>query len=154
MILLPSLLHNIGVVAVGFAVAYLGARLDRLIGIARFHVVIAAAGGWLLIAAGFLLRVWATCCFYENRMQVISLVPQGALVTSGPYRYSRNPLYLGGNVLIFFGAALVLGSTMGLVITALHLPLVDLFIRREERQLARTFGDAWTRYSQSVRRWL
>jgi protein-S-isoprenylcysteine O-methyltransferase Ste14 len=154
MILFKSALHNIGVAAVGFAVAYLGTRLDRWLGIARFHVAIAIAAGWLLIAAGFLLRTWATWCFYQNRMKVISLVPQGMLVTAGPYRYSRNPLYLGGNVFIFFGAALVLGSPMALAITALHLPLVDLFIRREEKQLERTFGDEWVRYRQSVRRWL
>jgi len=154
MILLRSVAHNIGVAAVGFAVAYLGAQLDWLLGIARFHGAIAVAAGWLLVAAGFLLRAWATSCFYQHHMMVISLVPQGTLVTSGPYRYSRNPLYLGGNVFIFFGAGLVLGSPMALVITALHLPLVDLFIRREEKQLEFAFGDEWLRYKQSVRRWL
>jgi protein-S-isoprenylcysteine O-methyltransferase Ste14 len=153
-ILLRSVLHNAGVVAVGFAVGFVGSRLDLLLGIARFHSIIATAAGWLLVVAGFLLRAWATYAFYQHRMRVISLVPQGALLTSGPYRYSRNPLYLGGNVFVFFGAALVLGSTMALVITALHLPLVDLFIRREEKQLERSFGEAWIRYRQSVRRWL
>jgi Phospholipid methyltransferase len=56
------------------------------------------------IAIGFLLRVWATFHFYEQHMKVISLVPQKKLITSGPYRFSRNPLYLGGNVFIFFAA--------------------------------------------------
>ena len=68
-------------------------------------------------------------------MKVISLEPQKTLITSGPYRFSRNPLYLGGNVFIFFGAALLLGSPSALLITAIHLPFVDLFIRREEKQL-------------------
>jgi len=154
MILLRSALHNAGVLAVGFAIAYLGAWLDRLLGIARFHATLAIAVGWLLVAAGFLLRMWATWWLYRNQMSVISLAPQGTLVTTGPYRYSRNPLYLGGNVFIFFGAALVLGSPMALAITALHLPLVDLFIRREEKQLERSFGGEWLHYRQSVRRWL
>jgi protein-S-isoprenylcysteine O-methyltransferase Ste14 len=57
----------------------------------------------LLLALGFLLRVWATVYFYRHSMRVISLEPQTALITSGPYRFSRNPLYLGGNVFIFFG---------------------------------------------------
>jgi protein-S-isoprenylcysteine O-methyltransferase Ste14 len=87
-------------------------------------------------------------------MKVISLVPQQALVTSGPFRFSRNPLYLGGNVFIFFGAALLLGSPTALVFTAIHLPLVDLFIRREEKQLEQTFGEAWVRYKHQVRRWI
>jgi protein-S-isoprenylcysteine O-methyltransferase Ste14 len=77
---------------------------------------------------------------------VISLKPQQALITTGPYSYSRNPLYLGGNVFIFFGAALVLGSPAALIITALHLPLVNVCIRREERQLGTQFGEAWLHY--------
>lgn len=87
-------------------------------------------------------------------MKVISLEPQATLLTTGPYRFSRNPLYLGGNVGIFFGAALVLGSTVALIATAMHLPLVDMFIRREERQLGAQFGEAWVRYRNRVRRWI
>jgi protein-S-isoprenylcysteine O-methyltransferase Ste14 len=110
--------------------------------------------GALLLATGFSLRVWAALCFYQHRMKVISLEPQQALITSGPYRFSRNPLYLGGNVFIFFGASLVLGSPAALVITAAHLPLVDWFIRREERQLEARFGQAWMDYKNRVRRWI
>jgi protein-S-isoprenylcysteine O-methyltransferase Ste14 len=87
-------------------------------------------------------------------MRVISLKPQGALITSGPYRFSRNPLYLGGNVFIFLGAALFMGSPTALIATALHLPLMDRFIRREEEQLKQQFGDAWQIYKQRVRRWI
>src|SRR5580704_4721223 len=92
--LLKSILHNIGVVAVGLGIAFLGTKIDLLLGIGGFNSPVAAAVGWLLIAIGFLIRVWATFYFYMNRMKVISLVPQQALVTSGPFRFSRNPLYL------------------------------------------------------------
>jgi protein-S-isoprenylcysteine O-methyltransferase Ste14 len=152
--LLKSLLHNIGVVLVGFGVALLGRRIDSLVGLGGFGSGFATAAGALLVAAGFFLRVWATFYFYQQRMRVISLEPQQALITSGPYRFSRNPLYLGGNVFIFFGASLVLGSPAALVVTALHLPLVDLFIRREERQLEKQFGQAWRDYKNRVRRWI
>lgn len=152
--LVKSLLHNIGVMAVGFGVAFLGVALDSLFGFTSFKSLIAAAAAWLLLAAGFLLRVWATYLFYERRMKVISLLPQNSLITTGPYRFSRNPLYLGGNVFIFFGAALFLGSPAGLMITALHLPLADRLIRREEKQLEREFGEEWIRYKNQVRRWI
>lgn len=152
--LLNSVLHNIGVVIVGFVVAFVGTRIDALLGLRGFASIAAAALGAVLLAAGFLLRVWATFHFYEHRMNVIVLAPQSALLTTGPYAFSRNPLYLGGNVFIFFGAALVLGSPAALVITALHLPLIDLMIRREERQLQAQFGEAWLRYAQRVRRWI
>lgn len=152
--LLKSVLHNIGVVAVGLALAYLGTKIDSLFGIANFRSTIAAAAGSLLMAIGFFIRVWAAFHFYENQMKVISLVPQRTLVTSGPFRFSRNPLYLGGNVFIFFGAALLLGSPIALLFTAIHLPLMDLFIRREEKQLEQAFGEEWVRYKSQVRRWI
>ena len=152
--LFKSILHNIGVAIVGLGVAFLGTRVDSLFGISDFHSILAAAAGWLLLVIGFLVRVWATFYFYENRMKVISLAPQATLITSGPYRFSRNPLYLGGNVFIFFGAALLLGSPTALFFTASHLPLMDLFIRREERQLEKDFGEEWLRYEKRVRRWI
>lgn len=152
--LFKSILHNIGVVLVGLGIAWIGTRLDSLLRISEFHSLITTAAAWLLLIIGFLLRVWATFYFYERQMKVISLTPQKTLITSGPYRFSRNPLYLGGNVFIFFGAALLLGSPTALIITAVHLPLVDLFIRREEKQLERDFGEQWLRYKQQVRRWL
>ena len=136
--LLKSILHNIGVLLVGFALAWLGTIVDSHLGISTFS----------------LLRVWATVHFYSHSMRVISLKPQGTLITSGPYRFSRNPLYLGGNVFIFFGAALFLGSPTALIATALHLPLMDRFIRREEAQLQRQFGDDWQNYKELVPRWV
>ncbi|MBV8120297.1 MAG: isoprenylcysteine carboxylmethyltransferase family protein [Alphaproteobacteria bacterium] len=152
--MIKSVLHNIGVLIVGLALAILGTIVDLLLGIREFKSLPAAIAGFLLLALGFLLRVWATYYFYQKQMKVISLSPQRALITSGPYRFSRNPLYLGGNAFIFLGAALLLGSPTALLITLIHLPLVDLFVRREEKQLARDFGDEWRHYRQQVRRWL
>ena len=151
--LFKSALRNIGVVLVGLGIASIGAYLDSLLGVRSFHSVIAIVAAVPLLLAGFLLRVWATLLFYERGMKVISLKPQKALITSGPYRFSRNPLYLG-SVFIFFGAALLMGSPSAVVITALHLPLVALGVRREERQLEKDFGEDWARYKNQVRRWV
>jgi protein-S-isoprenylcysteine O-methyltransferase Ste14 len=152
--LLKSTLHNVGVLIVGLGIALGCTKIDSRLGISRFHSIAAVVGGWLLLVMGFLLRLWATFYFYESHMKVISLRPQQTLVIRGPYRISRNPLYLGGNVFIFFGAAFVLGSPTALVLTAIHLPLMDLFIRREERQLEKNFGEEWRQYRQRVRRWI
>ncbi len=149
-----SVLHNIGVTIVSFAVAFVGAWLDSLFGIPRFDSFPAMIAGWLLLGIGFVLRVWATDSFYKHHMRVISLEPQSTLVTSGPFRISRNPLYLGGNVFMFLGTSLILGSPIALVFTLLHLPLVDLFIRREEAQLEQRFGQEWLEYKKHVRRWI
>jgi protein-S-isoprenylcysteine O-methyltransferase Ste14 len=152
--LLKSILHNIGVVIVGLALAYLGTVVDSLLGAPAFSFPPVKVAGLLLLALGFLVRVWATVYFYARKMRVISFVPQTRLITSGPYRFSRNPLYLGGNVFIFFGAALFLGSPTALFATAVHLPLMGRFIRREEEQLERQFGEEWRSYKKRVRRWL
>ena len=131
--LLKSVLHNLFVVAVGFAFALLGASVDKIFGFPRFHSTATLIIGLTLLTAGFLLRVWAAYHFYEHGMNVIVLSAQSHLITTGPYRFSRNPLYLGGNVFIFLGASLILGTPGGLMLTVLHLPLVNFMIRREEQ---------------------
>ncbi len=87
-------------------------------------------------------------------MKVISLKPQKKLLTKGPYSFSRNPLYLGGNIFIFYGASFVLGSPFALVITTLGIFLTDHMIKREEGQLEKKFGKEWTSYAKKVRRWI
>lgn len=109
----------------------------------------------LLLLGGFLLRVWATYQFYGQRMRVISLKPQKKLITSGAFSISRNPLYLGGNVFIFFGAALLQGSPMAIVLTVLNIFVLNFWmIPREERQLEKNFGQQWKQYKKNVRRWI
>jgi protein-S-isoprenylcysteine O-methyltransferase Ste14 len=152
--LLKSILHNIGVVAVGFLFALIGVGTDRRLGIASFQSPFTLVLGLALLGAGFLLRVWATYFFYCRQMNVIVLSAQTYLITDGPYRFSRNPLYLGGNVFIFLGASLVLGTLGGIVLTVIHWPLMGLMVRREERQLEAAFGDQWRQYKERVRRWI
>jgi protein-S-isoprenylcysteine O-methyltransferase Ste14 len=125
-----------------------------LVGIDEFRSTAAMVVGSIFVLVGFSIRFWATYYFYKNQMRVIATAPQQTLFTAGPYHYSRNPLYLGGNVFIFFGASAVLGSPMAILITAVHLSFVDRFIRREERQLEQRFGEDWVRYKRSVRRWI
>ena len=149
-----SILHNIGVVIVGFVFAFVGVGLDLLFKIQNFRSLVPIIVGCLLIIIGFALRVWATFYFYERNMKVIVLIPQKSLITSGPYRFSRNPLYLGGNVFIFLGAVLCLGSPSGIFLTVINIIVVDIMIRREEKQLEHNFGEEWVRYKNQVRRWL
>jgi protein-S-isoprenylcysteine O-methyltransferase Ste14 len=70
-------------------------------------------------------------------MKVIVLHAQQSLITDGPYRFSRHPLYLGGNVLMFLGATLLLGTPSGVVLTIAHWLLMDWMMRREEATRAK-----------------
>ena len=132
----------------------LGTSVDKVFGFPRFHSTATLGIGGTLLIAGFPLRVWAAYHFDKHRMNVIVLSAQSHLITGGPYRFSRNPLYLGGNVFIFFGSSSMLGTPGGLMLTVLHLPLVNFMIRREERQLELSFGDVWRQYAQRTRRWI
>ena len=152
--LLKSILHNVGVSAVSAVVALLGVAIDHLLRITRSKYTLVRIVGGVSFLIGFVLRVWAAFHFYKRQMKVVALSPQTHLVNTGPFRYSRNPLYLGGNVFMFLGASLWFGTLSGIFITVLHLPLVHLMIRREERQLEQTFGDEWRHYRQHVRRWI
>ena len=151
---LKSLLHNIGVILVGFAFAFVGTFLDTVFHLPDFQSSPLFILGWLLVAIGFAIRVWTTFHFYKHQMKVISLKPQKMLLTTGPYRFSRNPLYLGGNVFIFFGTDFILGSPGAIILTIIDIFFTDLMIRREEKQLEKAFGNQWRKYKKQVRRWI
>jgi protein-S-isoprenylcysteine O-methyltransferase Ste14 len=77
-----------------------------------------------------------------------------ALVTTGPYRFSRNPGYLG-MALVFAGISLMSGALWSLAALVPTLALVEFgVIRREERYLERTFGAEYREYKARTRRWL
>jgi protein-S-isoprenylcysteine O-methyltransferase Ste14 len=111
-IFLKSLLHNVGAFIVSLVVAGLGLVLGAFFNIHSFLSLYSIVAGLPLLVVGFWLRMWASICFYERGLKIISTTPQNTLITAGPYRFTRNPLYLGGNVFMVFGSSLLLGSTV------------------------------------------
>jgi protein-S-isoprenylcysteine O-methyltransferase Ste14 len=110
--------------------------------------------GGLLAAAGVSLIAWAVVALRAAGTDPRPERPTTALVTEGPYRHTRNPIYLG-MVSIYAGLVLVVGTPW----PALFLPTVLAVVRqgviaREERYLSGRFGDAFTGYMARVRRWL
>ena len=76
------------------------------------------------------------------------------LVTSGVYRYTRNPMYLGMACLLL-AWAVYLQNPLALLGVPLFMAYITQFqIKPEERMLVKLFGDAFIRYRQQVRRWL
>lgn len=108
----------------------------------------------MLAVAGSILF---SLCFERFRRagtNVPSWQPSTALVTGGPYRFSRNPIYLA-QTLIYLGLACGYGSAWPLaLLPAVLIVMHHGVIRREERYLAARFGAAYRAYSASVRRWL
>jgi len=99
------------------------------------------------------LAVTANVTFRRKGTPVNPYAPTTALATSGPYKFTRNPMYLG-LVLMTVGFALVMNS-MWLVLMAVPVLLIlrNLVIVHEERYLEEKFGDAYRDYSKRVRRW-
>jgi protein-S-isoprenylcysteine O-methyltransferase Ste14 len=109
-----------------------------------------------LAAAGLVLALVATLEFRRARTTINPLNPSAAsaLVVSGVYRYSRNPIYLG-DMLILLGWAVFLANAVALLLAPLFVLYIDRFqIVPEERALERLFGDAYADYKVKVRRWL
>jgi protein-S-isoprenylcysteine O-methyltransferase Ste14 len=110
--------------------------------------------GWLLIALGLGLNVWALNTFQRAHTTVIPRRPATRVVTTGPYRFSRNPMYIGF-ALVYLGLAFWLD--WGWLIMTLPLVLIVLYvlvIRREERYLGAAFSEEYGAYRRRVRRWL
>jgi protein-S-isoprenylcysteine O-methyltransferase Ste14 len=113
------------------------------------------AAGIVLLGVGTSLLLWCVREFYvAGRGTLAPWTPPRHLVVSGLYRYSRNPMYVGV-ALVLLGWALTCHSRplaiyAAGVITAFHLRIV----LGEEPWLARTHGEAWTRYRARVPRWI
>lgn len=109
--------------------------------------------GTLLLLSGMSLSLVALRWFRHRRTTSDPFGNPRALVTSGPYRFSRNPMYVG-ILLMCSGVAALLGTaTPWLMAPALAAALDVYFIRPEEKQLELKFGEAYRRYQTQVRRW-
>lgn len=114
---------------------------------------------WGFIGVGLMLMAcipgpWAVIEMLRARTGIEPHQPATQLVTGGPFRFTRNPIYLT-MALFVFGFGLVIGTLW--VFPALSLALLVLHhgvIFREERYLTRKFGDMYRQYRARVRRWL
>jgi protein-S-isoprenylcysteine O-methyltransferase Ste14 len=111
------------------------------------------SGGIVLIVAGIWLNIWADNLFKQRNTAVEPFRESSALVLEGPYRVSRHPMYLGMTA-VLIGLAILLGSLTAFLVPVLFLFVMEVgFIRHEERDMERTFGEEYIRYRRRVRRW-
>lgn len=113
--------------------------------------------GWIGVAvfvSGLALLVWAAATITRAGSNVPTNQPTTAIVEAGPYRFSRNPIYLAMFVGLI-GLAIAF-DTVWLLIMLLPFALVirDGVVAREEAYLERKFGDPYRGYRSRVRRWL
>src|SRR5499433_3085049 len=141
---------------VAWAVAVLaGLSLNWLMPLPFVPAAIPA--GWLgavVFALALALFAWAIATLTRAGSNVPTNLPTTTIVDTGPYRFTRNPIYLG-MVLGLIGLAIVLNSLWPLL-TLVPFALVIRYgvVAREEAYLERKFDDVYRHYRARVRRWL
>jgi len=113
-----------------------------------------ALGGALIAGAVLVLGLWSVLLFRSSGQNENPWRPTPAIVERGPYRITRNPMYLQ-MVLVCAGTGLALANAWILLLTPLCAWLLErLAIRPEEAYLEAKFGPAYLAYKSRVRRWL
>ena len=111
-------------------------------------------GGFVAVAAVLGLGLHAVVLFRRSGQRELPWKPTPSIVESGPYRVTRNPMYLQ-MVLTCVGVATVLSNVWILILSPIcALVLQQLAILPEEAYLERKFGDEYLAYKRRVRRWL
>lgn len=109
--------------------------------------------GVLISAAGFVIRYSGLRRIFNTNKGFQPWHTPEHLITDGVYKTSRNPAYLGA-VLMWFGVFLVdINLLMGVVVI-IAFALFNLMAGREEKVLAKKFGETYTVYKSKTRRWL
>jgi protein-S-isoprenylcysteine O-methyltransferase Ste14 len=114
----------------------------------------ALAAGGALALVGLALFILSVREFSRAGTSVVPGEPSTVLLNSGPYRYTRNPIYISF-VIFYFGLAIMLTSAwMLLLLIPVLIVLQRGVIEREEAYLQSKFGDAYRKYQARVPRWL
>lgn len=131
-----------------------GAGLDWLIPLPLLAPGAGQAPGVVLILAGLALALWCVLLFRRAGTAVEPYKPSTAIVSSGPYRFSRNPIYVALTA-VSVGIGLWANSAwmLGLLLPTLVIMRIAV-IGPEERYLEAKFGAAYLDYKARVRRWL
>ena len=109
--------------------------------------------GLVIVLTGLGMNFWAVNLLKKEKTTTEYKDLPVKLVTSGPFTVSRNPIYLGG-VIILLGFAWWLGSVISFVFPILLFVILNWFyIPNEEKRLQMIFGERYLKYKQSARRW-
>jgi protein-S-isoprenylcysteine O-methyltransferase Ste14 len=141
---------------IGFVLLYLPGRFLAWSGIVRPAVIgPPQVAGMIMVTIGTAIALWCVFTFvFIGKGTPAPFDPPRKLVIRGPYRFVRNPMYIGAEMTLA-GAALYYESLSIFIYACLFLLITHLFVvLYEEPTLRRTFGDEYEAYFRRVRRWL
>ena len=153
---MPVLDHKIPPPLVALSCAGLAWLLTRTTPDATFDWPLRTWATAGLVAIGLLLDVWGLLAFRRAGTTLNPLVPErsSAVVRDGPYRFTRNPMYLG-MACVLLGVCAWLANPFTLLAVLAFVAYISRFqILPEERVLLAKFGAPYADYLRTVRRWL
>jgi protein-S-isoprenylcysteine O-methyltransferase Ste14 len=139
---------------IGFLAGWVLDRYWHALPLSRFAGSALEPFGFAALALGVVLAGWGMMTFRRAKTAINPHRSASQLVTHGPYRFTRNPMYTGLTIAYLGGAALLDSAWPVIVLPAVILILVETVISREEMYLRDAFGAEYTGYTASVRRWL
>ena len=145
----PPFLFIIGLLA--------GWALDRYwhaLPLSRFAGSALKPFGWSALSLGVILVGWGMVTFRRTKTAIHPHHSASQLVTHGPYRFTRNPMYTGLTIAYLGGSALLDSWWPVIVLPIVLLVLLKTVISREETYLRDAFGVEYAAYVANVRRWL
>ena len=111
-------------------------------------------GGLIAVAAVLILGIWPIRLFRNSGQDVKPWSPTPEIVIVGPYKFTRNPMYLQ-MILFCIGFAIILSDIWILILTPVcGWLLCNIAIRHEEAYLEEKFGESYRNYKKNVRRWI
>lgn len=109
--------------------------------------------GALLACAGIALMFWALATFRAHATSVVPHQMPKRMITTGPFAFSRNPIYLG-DAMVLAGAILWWGHWLALVLIPTFVLVIQRrFIAPEEGRLKESFGADFQKYAEKTRKW-
>jgi protein-S-isoprenylcysteine O-methyltransferase Ste14 len=110
--------------------------------------------GFGLIIFGIIMNLWTDSLFKKKQTTVKPQKMPNFFITSGPFKLSRHPMYLG-MMSILLGVAIFLGSLISFAFPIIFIIIMEkLFIPLEEKNLEKKFGNQYIDYKKRVRRWI
>lgn len=109
--------------------------------------------GFVFILVGLWLVASANSALLKNQTSIHPYTNPTVLITSGVFKRSRNPIYLG-MINLLVGIEIILGSWVSFLFPILLFTFLHFLIVKEEDRLKKLFGEPYTSYKKEVRRWL
>ncbi len=110
--------------------------------------------GIVLIIFGIAINLWADAIFKKQNTTVKPDEKPGQLVESGPFFFSRHPMYLGMTV-ILLGIAILAGSLSAFIFPIIFFFIMQFkYVSQEEKMMENEFGGAYLNYKKKIRKWI